>query len=135
MKKLRTKFITDPVFRENFWFCVGDIDEFIKFVKTKCDYEVEKINSDGKTVIAFDENADEFHFLWLEKNNPSVLIHELSHICFESLVGSGINHTIETDEVYAYYLAWMYEECNNFLNAKKKENTRKVKKRSSKISK
>lgn len=113
MKKLRTKMINDPIFGGSFFFCIGDIYEFAKLVKKKADFEIDTDSgSDAKNVFI----EDGYNFLWLERIDVYLLVHEIIHRMNVNLEYVGIPLSEDTSEVYAYYGQYLFEQCSNFLN-------------------
>lgn len=110
--KFRKKFIKDPIFGRNFWFCIGDDFEFFDFVRNKNGYEVNLSEEvDAKNV--FDGKS---YYLWIRKPDLSNFLHELKHQCYNSLRDIGIPYDDSTDEVHAYYFQFKFQECYKFLN-------------------
>ena len=114
---LRKKFIKDPIFGGNFWFCIGSKDEFADFVYKKDGYEVNRdVEVDGKMVKIIGGRQ----FIWIQNKDISVLIHEIVHMVNNNMDRVAIPLSVDTDEVYAFYTQFLFKECNKFLNEKPK---------------
>ena len=48
------------------------------------------------------------------------LIHEVGHATFEAMSIVGIKHCADTDEVFSYYNAWLYETITSKINFNKR---------------
>jgi len=109
--KFKKTFITDPIFGRNFWFCVGDKYEFSDFVFKRTGFIVNNQNEiDGKNVMT--ETAQ---FMWVQKKDMPVFLHELMHRVAVNLNTIGIHLDDSTDEVYAFYFEFLYKECIKLL--------------------
>lgn len=66
------------------------------------------------------------HVLWIkywpEKiSDYGTLVHELFHIVDVSLRGKGITLSDDSDEAYAYFMGWIYQDFLAKLYSKKKK--------------
>ena len=109
MKKtnFKKKFIEDPIFGGNFWFCLGNKDKFKKFVEKKTKAKIEL--SEDSNGARYEKNN--IVFVWIEKKDFGVLIHELQHNCLRTLDGLGMKVSVESEEVYAYYIEYTFNKC------------------------
>ncbi len=118
----KRKFISDPVYKAHFWMCYGEHDKFARFVKSKSvDKEVHNLqqnNANGK-VVKCDDNI---FFVWVESADLTVLAHELIHYMACTLGTRGLELNPTTEEAFAYYFEFLFEECRNVL---KKRPTKK----------
>lgn len=64
------------------------------------------------------------------KEIRKILCHELSHYVFRTLTSRGIQHTEETDEVYAYYIGSLLSHFMNEYDDLNKKGKRNVNNRS-----
>lgn len=119
----RKKYIKDPVFHASFWLCVGSRSQFAAFVKkTTLDKEAIDVVSNGDYMgdASYLKCDDRIYFLWLSSNNIFLLIHELIHHVSHSLGIRKIELGEATEEGFAYYYGFVFEECYNFLKSKPK---------------
>jgi len=115
--KLKKKWIKEPMYGGNFWFCIGNKNDLFKFMKKKkfdIPDRLKEVYVDGVCL----EASNGCRILYINEENLSVLVHELMHLTQDRLMLLGISMTEETKEVYAYYYEYIFEECYKFLALK-----------------
>lgn len=71
------------------------------------------------TVKDGEEYEQQRYYIYIEKGKEhATLIHELAHLVFVSLWDCGIRVTQETDEIFAYYLEWWFNQLWKVITKK-----------------
>lgn len=78
------------------------------------------LNNNGYTAVTVPlerDDGQQIYLIWLDMNKAGkgTLIHELSHAASAWLRYIGIQHTEETEEVYAYYLGYLTEQYMDLI--------------------
>jgi len=99
--------IYDPIFRRNFWYQkVKDKEESKKiFKKLGIDYEFKDNTSGGFAV--YEKFGQEICIMWTGGKSNDI-VHECTHATRWVMEMAGIEHTKETDEIYAYHTAFLF---------------------------
>ena len=84
--------------------------------KKKMDTDLRIFKGNGANGAHFGDDKNQTYILWLEGKNPFTFIHELMHVTHKAMQIVGIRLSDSTEEIYAYYIEFLYEECSNFLN-------------------
>jgi len=100
--------IYDPIFRANFWYqTVKDFSKATALLKKQgFNYEFKINNNGGFTV--YETQGCEVCVMWT-KGKDSDIVHECSHATHFVLSKAGIKLNEETDEIYSYYVAFLFK--------------------------
>ena len=95
-----------------FTFCIGSKLCFKKLLiknKEKKDWieRIIKVDMDGFS------SGD---YIWLEKPDLRILIHELTHHAFTVFEHKRIPLTRDTKEPHAYYMEFLFKECKKLID-------------------
>ena len=122
--KFIKKWIKDPIFGGNFWFCIGVFEDFIKFADSKTDEDLKNQYKDAQTDGMCLLTDDDIHFIWLGEKDYATMVHELIHHTCNALVRRyQLMFDEDTEEVFACYMEFLFKECNKILNEKKNPKT------------
>ena len=103
----KTLHIFDPILRQNYYFVhAKDKDEYHKIVKKEFKVDLPNKGSGGSFNV-ISQNDIEIGLLWAKKNDICNLAHECFHAISYTLRQRGIELSAETDEIYAYHLAFL----------------------------
>ena len=116
MKKPKFLLIRSSVFPYDILFTTATDDEVIRYIEKNKNYELsdsEKellpISGDGRTVML--NGGQTIVRVKSVKTKIGIdlviVAHELQHAVFLILDRMGVKHTIDSDEVYSYYLAYL----------------------------
>lgn len=103
----------------------ADRDGLIKYIEKKKKYklndeEKEKLWMEGEGRTVQLEGGQIIIRLRKEKTKIGIdlphLIHEISHAVFFTMDKIGVKHTYDSDEVFAYYSAYLTREALNFFD-------------------
>ncbi len=112
----------DRLYKKNFHLCYGgeskDFVEFlVKFHGEDILKELKLLQHAKGARLTIDGG---FNYLWVQKTNKdeamAVMIHELFHSVVYSLNNCGIPLKGSTEEAYAYYIEYIYEEIMKVFN-------------------
>ena len=109
--------IYDPLFRRYVTVLVGSADEAMEIVKKhfvgECIKDVEEsvtpLNDGCCFSIVGDNDGCIYRYLWIKDDDQfnATLVHETLHLASGILRDIGIEHTGETEEIYAYYPCYL----------------------------
>jgi hypothetical protein len=108
--KIRRVWFTDTIFAGKFCVqrggkCTDALKYFEKKMKEKYEFAKPSDNCGGYFLKAADCKAV---FIWLQWGaGTGAITHEVCHATLALLNECGIQHTVETDEVFAYYTGFL----------------------------
>jgi hypothetical protein len=120
-KKLFT--ITDPIYKNVFGVFVGySWLELRSYIKENQPHLLEKIDKDKPGIGLyqdFDEkDGSKSRIIWLETADKSVMVHEIFHAMSHSLRQRGMKLSDESEEAWAYYFEYLFDQINKNLTTK-----------------
>lgn len=62
------------------------------------------------------ETAGTIYVVWLESVNYDTLVHECFHVIYDALKVDGITLSEPTNEVFAYYLGWLFKQIRTNIS-------------------
>jgi hypothetical protein len=109
----------------------GDVPQLITFIKERHgDAQMysfgEKFNwaEDADTTDAYQFNIPaplgkgEIFYLWVYDKTPYLFGHELFHLTGDILYHRGIKYSMESEEAFAYYFGYIFQEIFKLLKGK-----------------
>ena len=120
--KIKWIAIYDRIYKTHFYLCYGgEARDFVEFLANEHGKEILKelkLLQRAKGVRLTVEGG--FNYLWIQKDNKedatAVMIHELFHFVVHTLKDCGIKLNDNTEESYAYYIEYIYEEITKVFN-------------------
>lgn len=109
----------------------GDVSDLIAFIKTR--HKDAKMYSWGKPFEWGDDadttDAYQFHvnapygrgekfYVWIYELDANLLYHETFHLAGDIYFTRGAEYNYGSEELYAYYGAWIFEKICNYLDIK-----------------
>ena len=131
MKILKPRFYLIPgtIFPYDVLIAVSTHEEVIKYIENNKKY---KLNDEEKEKLAMDGNGRTVilgggqTIIRLKRQKTSLgidvcdLVHEIEHAVYFILERIGVKHNIDSDEVFAYYQAYLMKEAMDFFDPPKK---------------
>src|SRR3990167_8733277 len=101
--------IHDPIFRKNFYYILAaDQKELLRVMKDRLNITgKEKSGAEGLFSTA-EKSGHMVVIIWTSNRNPWIIAHEVCHAVYWELDASGIQLTLETEEVYAYLTQFLF---------------------------
>lgn len=132
MRKMKEIKIFDDHYKADICFLHGgSADEFIELIRQR---HPEKKMYSWDTPFEFGEDANttdayQFHvnavhgdgekfYLWMLQPTSSLFYHEIYHLAGDVLYTRGVTYCFESEEAYAYYGAWIFENIYKALKGK-----------------
>jgi hypothetical protein len=105
--------IKDKIYRNNIIFIYDEDDKkILRYLKSKTEHNIEELL---KTAVAFVvPSEDKNYWLVIKKDAEDFensLVHECLHITAKVMSSCLINLIEATEEAYAYYMEWLFNEC------------------------
>lgn len=124
---MRTWTWDDEVYRTTFYLVEGSRDDFSSFIKQTFDHDY-KVTGSAHTFFTKQHNAIA---IWVQPRewdveHISVIAHEAFHATTFALDTVGIRLADESDEAFAYYLAWVVRNVLTRLAGDPKKPKRKA---------
>lgn len=95
------------------------LSQLIEYYPWLADYDKSDPCTTGMTIVDDIHPSDCFIFIKDDDSEPAILdtiIHECFHACFGILDAHGINLTVDSNEVGAYFNAYLVKQITTFYN-------------------
>lgn len=103
----------DPIYRNTIYFIFDEPNSKIAgFVKKKADHDV-KLNFENYCAYLVAATINTFLLIVQDTKNDfnQTLLHECFHLTAQVMRACGVELTRESEEAYAYYMEWVFNEC------------------------
>ena len=102
--------IYEDLFCINFYISYGVSPEVYKSqVKYQFGASVDDLHFAGGKTNVFEKGDSKIYWIWTRKKDRTILVHELVHVINVALVDRGIKLSLDTDEIQAYLMAYLYK--------------------------
>lgn len=129
IKKTKPKFclIEKTIFPFDILIAVSTLEEVIEYIEKNkdydlCDEEKEKLEMSGNGKATMLRGGQTIIRLPHQKTDIGIdlcdLSHEIAHAVYFICERVGVKHTDDSDEVFAYYQAYVMRKALNFFNKK-----------------
>lgn len=117
---MRHHYIKDPIFGATYTLTIGPVEKYNKYITRKFPKIAKKdLAVDGDSALYDDRklpDGTKDRFIWLpewvdDNDHMRSLAHEVDHAREEFFKYIGGRRTKASEEFYAYYSAWLLNEC------------------------
>jgi hypothetical protein len=124
--KVKTKKVYNDTYQVEVIFVNGGVDANAAWLKKKYKIEDGIIDKTSEALVVgidFDSGATAYIMFFngakLDEKWRAVAVHESSHMAQRILSERGLKRTDDSEEAFAYFEGWVYEQAIKFLGGKR----------------